>query len=134
MLAPPTQPVVEAETSWAKIGGFIFIAGGILSILATLFVILPSVSQGAVDSQLIQLSLSMIFGLGIVGGGIATMRSNAKKTQKKKAHYETKLARWKIAMKRWRKLYFCARDKGVFDLDKNELIPAEQMIDYLERR
>lgn len=38
------------------------------------------------------------------------------------------------AIGEWMKLYYCARDKGVFDPSENELIPIDQMRTYLFRQ
>ncbi len=41
--------------------------------------------------------------------------------------------RIKRGIDRWMKLYYCARDDGVFMPGSDELIPADLMIGYLYR-
>ena len=133
MLAPPRQPKIEPISPWSRWAGWLIISAGTCSILTGLITIWPALAQGAVDSQLIQLSLSLIFGLGIVGGGFATLRSNAKKATKREAQVAVDLHRWEAAMKRWERLFYCARDEGIFDPTENTaLIPPTEMLPYLE--
>lgn len=132
MLAPPSKPQSGELSLWSRYSGVIFILGGVCSILTASIVILPAISQGTFDSQFIQLSLSMLFGLGIIGAGIATFRSNNKKSRRRKAQLASQLAQWEMAMSRWQRLYYCARDEGVFDPKEQVFVPAERMIDYLE--
>ena len=42
--------------------------------------------------------------------------------------------RIKSGIERWMKLYYCARDDGVFIPPTGQLIPPEQMLDYLTER
>jgi hypothetical protein len=41
--------------------------------------------------------------------------------------------RIKRGIERWMKLYYCARDDGVFEPGSNELVPADQIVGYLYR-
>jgi hypothetical protein len=41
--------------------------------------------------------------------------------------------RVKRGIERWMKLYYCARDDGVFEPGSNELVPADQIAGYLNR-
>ena len=42
-------------------------------------------------------------------------------------------ARVKRGIERWMKLYYCARDDGVFELGRDELVPADLIAGYLYR-
>jgi hypothetical protein len=46
----------------------------------------------------------------------------------------SQIAHWKMAKTRWDRLYYCARDDGVFDPDEGIFIPAQQIENYIYSR
>ncbi len=132
MLAPPVHPQIEAVGVWSRYGGIIFIVGGVCSILTGVATIWPALSGGAVDSQMVQLGLSMVFGLGIIGAGWASLRKNAKKTKTEQAQFKVATTRWEAVHDRWARLFYCERDQGIFDPMENKLVEPSEMLSYLE--
>jgi phage FluMu protein Com len=50
-----------------------------------------------------------------------------------KAKLKEEEARWERAMRRWERLYYCARDDGVFVPGETPLLPIDELQDYLYR-
>jgi hypothetical protein len=107
--------------------------------LAYIFMMLSSNSPGVkFDSGSSQNAFGMVFAVIFwavvgVGGGIAILRSVGQGAKKRADEAAAQMPKWELAMTRWNKLYYCARDDGVFDPDERTFIEVEQMMNYLYR-
>jgi hypothetical protein len=131
-LAPPAKPTAAEATRWGTMGSIVFIAGGICSAVSAVALAWPVLSAGEINSQFIQLMISVVFALAIAAGGFATLRSSRKKAALRQARIAAQIPRWEAAMARWNRLYYCTRDKGVFDPAENTFVPAEEMVEYID--
>ena len=93
--------------------------------------VIPVFLYGIFTSQQV-LFLPTILFLGIVYALYAWKRKQIiAKFQRNIAEREAAENKTKQGIERWMRLYYCARDDGVFDLSMHELIPADFLPGYL---
>lgn len=151
-LAPPIKPSAKGKSCWeVGIAICLFGAGGygLLYMLVclgyTVFLIVEAIYTAtplmSIEAQPGVNVLGWTFASlipGVFGGGLIWagrwLYRNAGITAKKRAEkVAAQMPKWEIAMSRWKNLYYCSRDDGVFDLEEKTLIPAENMMEYLYR-
>ncbi len=97
----------------------------VLALLAVFFMIQIYESQPSFFLIALAVLVAVYVGYYFLRRGIiARFNQQKDKEQNEKRRLER-------AIERWMKLYFCARDEGVFDPEQNRLIPLEQMDLYL---
>jgi hypothetical protein len=80
-------------------------------------------------TQPVQLPAIVILVAGSLLAYILARKTIVKRYEANVRKEQEESARAEIAMTRWMNLYFCSRDKGVFDPDQNRFAPLEQISD-----
>ncbi|MEM7343158.1 MAG: hypothetical protein AAF485_02865 [Chloroflexota bacterium] len=131
LLALPPKPAPVEESQWTTIGGILFIGAGVCSFISAGVLMWPVLTAGVFDSQLFQAALSLIFPVAIAAGGYASLRTNQKKSKKKKVQFTRQSQRWEQQFARWQQLYYCDRDEGGFIADDERFLPATSLIELI---
>jgi len=73
--------------------------------------------------------------LGAISAGLFYLGYSRTKRQQKENQTQlpVRLAEWERAMRRWRELYYCRRDHGVFEPAEGRFVPIGEMADYLQQ-
>ncbi len=136
-LAPPIKPSGQGM-SWAALSAALLlcVCGGLFTQFL-LTVMLPEISsipisedtKGGYPVFFICITLA----LALVGGSISIVISQRRKVKESEQKASSQIPQWEKALARWNKLYYCARDDGVFDLEERVFVPVEKLKDYLYR-
>jgi hypothetical protein len=126
-LAPPEKPSARGSLGViVGIGAFVFVIGGLLGFLDLIYAInAPEEVEfhcccGGTALGAIVMGICLVIYAGIT-------------VNKRAARVASQIPHWKRAMVRWNRLYYCARDDGVFDPEDGIFVPTEQMMDYIYR-
>jgi hypothetical protein len=136
-LAPPAKPVLSFGYGCA--GLFLILRTGlglfslmvILVILTLLFPILMPAYRNSPILLFIVIAGIGAFLLLWVRWLIVSFWRDVHRVREMQRRYPSELARWERAVARWKSLYYCSRDDGVFLAHDSFLVPVAQMNDFL---
>ena len=138
LLAPPKKP---SATGWRVallvFSGILAISivgfGALsLSLLALTFYLrlLPDAAPLALASAAAALPL-LLLSLAGFALGIALIYLGLRHDRATQRRLAAQIHRWQMALHRWRRLYYCARDDGVFIPGETGFVPLRQMHHFL---
>ncbi|MBE2266701.1 MAG: hypothetical protein IAE80_00620 [Anaerolinea sp.] len=136
-LAPPVKPVQAFGYGWvgvflfSRIGLGLFMLTLILAIVACSFPILVGTYRENPALVLIPILGVTVFVALLLRWIIVSLMREVRKTRDDRAGYPAEVAAWERAFARWKELYYCIRDDGVFLPDRAVLVPSAQMKQYL---
>jgi predicted RNA-binding Zn-ribbon protein involved in translation (DUF1610 family) len=121
---------------------------GIISLLCSALAIIAMLGGGTTKAETVVVTVILLglLTIALIGAGLllfifAVPRENQKNTEKKiaaeaktremQASADEQLRRWKLAMEKWNRLYYCGRDDCVFMPGANSSAPISDMIKYI---
>lgn len=136
-LAPPAKPSKPIGYGWAII---LLIAR---STLAVIVLLMTSAVAALTFPFLVTVYrqnpvLALIPVVGIIIGSLLLLRwivvsliRDVGKANNQSSAYAVEIEAWQRAMSRWKALYYCSRDDGVFLPSQSVLVPLSQMKPFL---
>lgn len=136
-LLPPAQPVKPPGYGWTtalivfRLGLALFIALLLIGVTLLSFPLLINTYSQNRTLLLIPVAILTLYsGVAtwlLVRSGINDVRS----AHEDRNSHEARLQAWQRATERWKELYYCMRDDGVFIPKKQVLIPVQQLRKFL---
>lgn len=136
-LAPPVKPVQAFGYGWvgvflfSRIGLGLFTLALILAIVACSFPILVGTYRENPALVLLPILGVTVFVVLLLRWIFVSLMREVRKTRDGRAGYPAEVETWERAYARWKELYYCSRDDGVFLLNQTVLVPSAQMKPYL---
>ncbi|MBK9750061.1 MAG: hypothetical protein IPO91_25260 [Chloroflexi bacterium] len=136
-LAPPVRPAAAFGYGWvgvflfSRIGLGLFSLALILAIVACSFPILVGTYRENPALVLIPIFGVTVFVVLLLRWIVVSLVREVRKIRNDRAGYPAEVETWERALERWKELYYCSRDDGVFLPSHSVLVPSVQMKQYL---
>lgn len=121
-LAPPAKPIYKSPGGWLLTGFIILILAG------AIFGLLGGIGLVGTSEERTNAIIMFPWFLGIA---IALLWWRNREGSKRRRKFEQEIAIWKEVIRKWNRLYYCARDDSVFILGQNPFVPVDQMTAFL---
>lgn len=136
-LAPPVKPAQAFGYGWvgvflfSRIGLGLFTLALILAIVACSFPILVGAYRENPALVLIPIVGVTVFVVLLLRWIVVSLVREVRKLRDERAGYPAEVEIWERSYARWKELYYCSRDDGVFLPNQTVLVPSAQMKPYL---
>ena len=136
-LAPPVKPASAFGYGWvgvflfSRIGLGLFTLALILAMVACSFPILVGTYRENPALVLVPILGVTIFVVLLLRWIVVSLVREVHKIRNDRAGYPAEVETWEHAFERWKELYYCLRDDGVFLPDHAALVSSAQMKQYL---
>lgn len=136
-LSPPQKPSKPFGYRWvgvllfSRIGLGVFVLMLILALIVCSFPILVGTYRENPIWVLVPILVVAVFVVLLLRWVIASLWRDVYSARVNRADFPTNYTLWERAFARWKQLYYCYRDDGVFSPNHAVFVPAGQMKQYL---